>query len=276
MQTGTAQEDHRQMELKNKSAEAAEMLRRMRGQGLRLVKSGRRGAGRVIFSRTGLFALLFLAQLLLLFCVLFWLSDYASKYFIAAALFSLLMVISIVNRPIDAAGKLVWMVLLGIVPVFGALLYAYTATDLGHRRLAERVRRISRQRRSAIRQDAAALAALEATAPRTAQTARYIAKTGCYPVFTGTRSRYYPSGEEALGAMLEAVDQAREYVFLEYFIIEEGVMWGRLLERLAARAAEGLDVRVIYDGMGTLARLPDDYPARLAKLGIGCRVRQLT
>ena len=261
-----------QLSVKYVPPEAGEFFRKVRGRGLRLVKSGRQGALRVIFSRTGLFALLFLAQLLLLFALFFWVSGYASRYIIAAAVFSFLMVVSIVNRPIDAAGKLVWMVLIGIVPVFGALLYAYTETDLGHRRLAKRIEGISEQGRGSIVQDPDAIAELEKASPRTAQTARFIAKSGCYPVFTGTQSRYFPSGEEALEAMIDAIDSAREYVFLEYFIIEEGVMWGRLLERLAARAAQGLEVRLIYDGMGTMARLPDDYPERLSGLGIACRV----
>ena len=49
-------------------------------------------------------------------------------------------------------------------------------------------------------------------------------------------------------------------------------MWGKILEVLARKAAEGVDVRVMYDGTCEFATLPRDYPSRLEKLGIQCQV----
>ena len=79
---------------------------------------------------------------------------------------------------------------------------------------------------------------------------------------------YFPSGEEKFEAMLQALREAEAFIFLEYFIIEEGYMWGRVLDILIEKAAEGVDVRVMYDGMCEMAQLPSDYCARLKQHGI--------
>ena len=72
--------------------------------------------------------------------------------------------------------------------------------------------------------------------------------------------------------LLDELEQAKEFIFLEYFIVEEGKMWGEILEILARKAAQGVDVRVLYDGFCEFVLLPRDYPQLLKQLGIDCRV----
>ena len=72
-------------------------------------------------------------------------------------------------------------------------------------------------------------------------------------------------------ALLEELQKAEKFIFLEYFIIDEGYMWGSILKILADKAAQGVDVRVLYDGMLEISTLPWDYPRRLEKLGIRCK-----
>ena len=83
---------------------------------------------------------------------------------------------------------------------------------------------------------------------------------------------YFPSGEAKFAALLPQLESATQYIFLEYFIIDEGLMWGRILEILARKAAQGVDVRVMYDGTCEFSTLPRDYPRRLEALGIRCKV----
>ena len=72
--------------------------------------------------------------------------------------------------------------------------------------------------------------------------------------------------------LLKQLETAEKFIFLEYFIIEEGLMWGEILDMLAKKAAQGVDVRVMYDGTCEFSTLPRDYPKRLKKLGIKCKV----
>lgn len=72
--------------------------------------------------------------------------------------------------------------------------------------------------------------------------------------------------------LLEQLERAEKYIFLEFFIVDEGLMWGRVLEILARKAAEGVEVRMMYDGTCEIALLPHDYPRRLKELGIKCKI----
>ena len=97
-------------------------------------------------------------------------------------------------------------------------------------------------------------------------------RSGCHPVYEHTAVTYFPLGEDKFAAMLEELEAAEHFIFMEYFIVDEGLMWGRVLERLAKKAAQGVDVRVMYDGTCEFALLPHDYPKRLRALGIKCKV----
>ena len=67
---------------------------------------------------------------------------------------------------------------------------------------------------------------------------------------------YFPLGEDKLEAMLAELEKAEKYIFMEYFIVEEGYMWGRILDVLTRKAKEGVEVRVMYDGMCEMSTLP--------------------
>ncbi len=91
-------------------------------------------------------------------------------------------------------------------------------------------------------------------------------------MYENTAVTYFNGGEAKFEALLRQLETAREYIFLEYFIIDEGLMWGRILEVLVRKAAQGVNVRVMYDGTCEFSTLPRDYPKRLEALGIRCKV----
>ena len=72
--------------------------------------------------------------------------------------------------------------------------------------------------------------------------------------------------------ILRAVEGAREFIFLEYFILEEGEMWDALFALLREKAAEGLDVRLMYDAVGSLSKAPPGYYKVIRAAGIRCKV----
>ena len=72
--------------------------------------------------------------------------------------------------------------------------------------------------------------------------------------------------------MLADLQRAEKFIFMEYYIIEEGVMWDAVLDVLRERVAAGVDVRVIYDDLGCLLTLPVGYQKTLRSYGIQCEV----
>lgn len=92
--------------------------------------------------------------------------------------------------------------------------------------------------------------------PRHAARARYIETLDGMPVWTNTETKYFRVGEEMFDSMCEELRHAQKFIFLEYFIIEEGIMWDTILDILREKAAAGLDVRVLYDDVGSICTLP--------------------
>ena len=255
-------------ERKKRSGEAALRQNKV----MRLLKKGQTGLRAVLFSRLGLITLLLALQILLLLGVLYKLSSLAPYYAGAASLLVAVMGLRLVNSSLEPAGKLTWMAIIAVMPVFGALLYLYTELDIGHRALGRRVQQLQRQTEKLLVQDESVLQALQQKRPRAAAMTRYVAKSGCYPVYRNTQVRYHASGEEKFAALLREIEKAEHFIFLEYFIVAEGEMWGSILQLLAEKAAAGVDVRVLYDGSCEFTTLPHDYPARLAELGIKAKM----
>ena len=241
--------------------------------GLRLLKKGQKGIVHAIFSRFGLVLLLMLLQVGVLWSVFRWFGGLLPHYFGGSVAMSAFMVVYILNSEMDNSAKITWMVTIAILPVVGVPLFFYVKSNIGHNALKKRVTHLTEEARGLQPQPLAAAQELAEADPGAASLARYLhGKGGGFSVYRNTEVTYFPGGEAKFEELLRQLEKAEKYIFLEYFIIDEGLMWGRILEVLARKAAEGVDVRVMYDGTCEFTTLPRDYPSRLEKLGIQCRV----
>ena len=241
--------------------------------GLRLLKKGQKGIVHAIFSRFGLVLLLMLLQVGVLWSVFRWFGGLLPHYFGGSVAMSAFMVVYILNSEMDNSAKITWMVTIAILPVVGVPLFFYVKSNIGHNALKKRVTRLTEEARGLQPQPLAAAQELAEADPGAASLARYLhGKGGGFSVYRNTEVTYFPGGEAKFEELLRQLEKAEKYIFLEYFIIDEGLMWGKILEVLARKAAEGVDVRVMYDGTCEFTTLPRDYPSRLEKLGIRCRV----
>ncbi|MCX4304815.1 MAG: cardiolipin synthase [Acetatifactor sp.] len=243
-----------------------------KNRGLRLLKKGQKGMVHAIFSRFGLMLAMLIVQVLFLFSIFQWFEEFIPHYLGGTAVFTLVMVIYLLNSGMNPTAKITWLIVVMLLPVFGVLLFLYTRSDLGHRALKKRVNHIISDTKERIPQEEAVLQRLREENKGAASLAHYIARSGCHPVYDRTAATYFPLGEDKFEEMLKQLEAAEHFIFMEYFIVDEGIMWGRVLEILAAKAAAGVDVRFMYDGSCEFALLPHDYPRRLRKLGIKCKV----
>ncbi len=243
-----------------------------KNKGLLLLKKGQKGIIHALFSRFGLILLLLAVQILILFGIFQWFEEFLPHVLGGTALFSLFMVIYLLNSSINPTAKITWLIAIMLLPVFGVLLFLYTQSDIGHRALKKRSLEIIDATRKSIPQSAEVMERFSVENPGAAALAHYIARSGCYPVFEHTAVTYFPLGEDKFEEMLKQLESAQHFIFMEYFIIDEGLMWGRILEILAKKASQGVDVRIMYDGACEFALLPHDYPKRLKALGIKCKM----
>ena len=241
--------------------------------GLRLLKKGQKGIVHAIFSRFGLVLLLMLLQAGVLWSVFRWFGGLLPHYFGGSVAMSAFMVVYILNSEMDNSAKITWMVTIAILPVVGVPLFFYVKSNIGHNALKKRVTHLTEEARGLQPQPLAAAQELAEADPGAASLARYLhGKGGGFSVYRNTEVTYFPGGEAKFEELLRQLETAEEYIFVEYFIIDEGLMWGKILEVLARKALQGVDVRVMYDGTCEFSTLPRNYPRLLEKLNIQCKV----
>ena len=178
----------------------------------------------------------------------------------------LCVVVYIINKDSNPSYKLAWILPIMAFPLFGVLIYLLYANKKPSRYLRKRFKKAGELVTQNLKQDESVL---ESMPSRDATRARYLTQMG-YPVCGSTEAKYFASGEEMFPIMLKELSKAEHFIFLEYFIIEEGRFWNSILEILAKKAAEGVDVRVIYDDMGCVGKLPTGYNLKLESMGIKC------
>ena len=241
--------------------------------GLRLLKKGQKGIVHAIFSRFGLVLVLLLLQVGLLFSIFRWFGNLLPHYFGGSVVVTAAMVVYLLNSKMDNSAKITWMVVVAILPVVGVPLFFYVKSNAGHNLLRKRLMELETTLRPQLPQNREVVERLRRAEPGAASLAKYLhGPGGGFPVYENTAMTYFPSGEAKFAELLRQLDTAEKYIFVEYFIIDEGLFWGRVLEILARKAAEGVDVRVMYDGTCEFSTLPRDYPKRLEALGIRCKV----
>ena len=191
-----------------------------------------------------------------------------SQYITAAfKILSILVVIYIMNRSDNPSVKLGWIVVILLFPLFGGLLYL----TIGGKQPISYLRR---KLEPMIEESARHLKAdpeIEKDGS-TASQIYYLEHQSGFPAYKDSKVDYYPSGEDCFKVMAEELRKAKEYIYLEYFIIEEGIMWNTILDILEEKVKEGVDVRVMYDDVGCIFNLPSHYADFLRKKGIKCIV----
>ena len=232
----------------------------------KLKKKGRKGLFRLLFSRTGLVAVVLLLNIALLTAVVLRFREYILQYVgIATALSVVLMMVLISSRA-NASVKVTWLVIFTVLPVFGLVLYIYTQSDLGHRALRDRIHELIKKTRGKLSQTDAQ-GKLQLADAGAGGLSRYLWRCG-HPTYENCDVTYFPSGEEKFAAMLQELEKARSFIFMEYFILEKGEMWDTVLDILERKAREGVDVRVMYDGTCEVALVPRGYARELEKRGL--------
>ena len=239
--------------------------------GIRLLKKGQKGLVHAIFSRFGLVLVLLLLQFGALFSLLRWFGQLLPHYLGGTALVTAAMVIYLLNIDMDNSVRITWLVVIAVLPVLGVPLFWYTKADIGHNALKKRLMDLESQTRAQLPQNEQTVELLQEQAPEAVPLARYLrGKGGGFPVYADTVATYFNGGEAMFDEMLRQLETAKKYIFLEYFIVDEGLMWGRILEVLARKAAQGVDVRLIYDDFGSLLGLPSDFVVQMERAHIRC------
>lgn len=235
-------------------------------------KKAKKGFLSVVFSRTALVMLLILLQLGMIFMFTTMLKEYAVYVYGVQTVIQAGVIIYIFNQKGNPEASRTWILLILIMPVFGCLFFIYVQLELGTKYVGERLRVLKMASWSYMEQNPEIVEELRISKPANANLAYYMQNQLHFPTYRNTKATYFPLGQDKFKMMLEKLEGAKKYIFLEYFIVSEGYMWNSILDILKRKAAEGVEVRFMYDGMCSISNLPYNYPKQIQKYGIQCKM----
>ena len=223
---------------------------------------------RLLMSKYGFSIAIILIELVLVFGIILYMSQIAPIIWVTLVfLISVATVIAIVNRSMSPESKVTWLIVT-FVPVFGPLLYLM----FGERRLSKKeLKQLQELNSIAFHENNGRQLHLQLQ--ETDKSAYGIINALLHmdsnaEVYDQTDSQFFANGEEMWQQMLEDLKRAEKFIFLEYYIVDEGLMWDSILEVLEEKAAQGVEVKMLYDDIGCMVTLPGDYTVHLRSKGI--------
>lgn len=228
---------------------------------------------KLIYSNKLFAFIMLIMQVVLLAAGYIWLSDYSRYLFGATSLLSAILIIYEINRGDEPSFKLTWTLLIAIIPVFGTLFYLYTRAGFISRRISREYKQARGNMLPYFGGSSDVANELASESANAAGFVKYLHNYGGYPAYKNTSVKYYPVGDLMFEDMKKELRKARSFIFMEFFIINsQGRMWSEILEILKEKVSEGVEVRVLYDGMGCMTTLPKNYHEQLRKMGIKCEI----
>lgn len=176
--------------------------------------------------------------------------------------------IYIVNKQENPAYKLVWVLLVLAFPLIGGTLYILLAGNRTRKKFIKKCLKNHEDTFNYMPDDTPIQTEIRELSKSASAQSRYISKTAGYTVYKNTTVKYFSVGEENYKCLMEKLENAKHFIFMEYFIIKQGSMWSSIVEILARKAAEGVDVRLIYDDFGCAMWMPKRFLREMNELGI--------
>ena len=226
---------------------------------------------KLIFSRIGIIAICIVVQIVWLLLIVANFRGYIPLNVILTIL-SILIALTIIKNERHLDNKLPWIILIILVPFFGGLLYVFVGANLYSTPMLKKINGNREKAKKYLVQDSKVIEKIFNKDLGIYGQVQYISNYVGYPIYNNTEIKYFPLGEDVYPIMIEELKKAKKFIFIEYFIIGKGKMWHGILDILEQKVKEGVDVRVIYDDVGSISSLPNKYDKFLEAKGIKCVV----
>lgn len=230
------------------------------------------GIGKIlkfIFSKLTFAILLLVAQILIIYISFSFFYKYIIWIFGGANVLAIILVLYLINSKTNPSYKIAWIIPILILPVLGITVFIFCHFQLSLKYISKKIKNQRTKNQKYLQQKS--FSNLEKNDRSLSNLSKYLYNTCGYPIYNGGNIEYFENGEKKFEKILEDLKNAKDYIFIEYFIIDRGYMWDSILEILKQKAKDGVEIRVMYDGMGSLITLPYNYDKELESLGIKCK-----
>lgn len=223
--------------------------------------------GRILY--TALFVILQAAAIVIMF--LFF-SEKFAYFYIFSVVISLMVVLYLIYKDGNPEYKLAWVIPILIFPIFGGFLYLLFSHNRLNEKTKKKIGELDKYYDKSLKADSTVLEKLESEEKEAAIQSRYIKNTAHSVPMQHTKTDYLPLGEDFYEDVMREIKKAEKFIFLEYFIIEEGYMWDNILEVLREKQKQGVEIRIMYDDFGCMFKIPQHYDRLLKSYGFQVHV----
>lgn len=217
-------------------------------------------------------AIMILLQIVLVISVVYSLSEQVVWFYYLLEFLAILLTVYIVNDNINPSFKLSWIIFILFVPLVGVTAYLLWGGRRVMPHFKRRMKKSEAHYMHLLEDDSVAMNRLLYEDLMHSRQAKFLSKESRFPVYSNTTTEYLSPGEVFLPRLIEELEAAEEYIFLEFFILAEGKMWDEIHKVLRRKAAEGVEVKIIFDDFGSINRQQKGFVKKLRSEGISVSV----
>jgi len=200
------------------------------------------------------------------------LNNYSTYISLLTSVVASVAVLRLYSKQTTSAYKIPWIMLIMAFPVMGLSLYLLTEAAVSPKGIHRLILTVQEQTASLLLQDSETLEELERKNLSAANQCRYLWNYNNSPVYCNTSADYFGDCAEIFEKMKDDLEKAEKFIFMEYFIVEDGESFRQLREILTRKASQGVDVRLMYDDIGSIGKANWQFARELNDEGIRCKV----
>lgn len=186
-------------------------------------------------------------------------------------IYTIVIVLYIVLKKDEPTYKITWLIALFVFPVFGTWLYIWYGDNKTSEKLLKKINIAKKSIKFRHETDKKIIKELSDNTSSYDEIIEFISKYSKFPINYIEDAKYYPLGDLMYLDILEELKKAKEFIYLEYFIIANGKLWNLITEILKEKVKLGVDVRIMYDDIGSITTYNKKDIKVLKKYGIKCK-----
>ncbi len=225
----------------------------------------------IMISRPFLILGLLITQFIFLFSITIWFDVTLRQIYAYLILLSAVVIFILLNRTeLNPTYKLLWITLIVLLPPFGIVIYYFLGQRGSNSALAKKMDKCIKRSEEALDVDYKLFYNLYKKNKSNFRTSAYLNNYAKSPLYDKVSYKYFAWGEEFFETLIEELEKAEKFIFMEFFIIDIGYMFDSIFDILKRKVEEGVDVRIIYDSYGSLLKMPKKDIETLKKAGVKC------
>ena len=206
--------------------------------------------------RMSLVALVILAQLFVIIMIVMHLRSNAIYLFLLLEIGGLIEAVLLIDDDVAISYKMAWTIIILFLPVFGWILYLLWGKASKKGKKSRRIQAIINRTQQRLWTVAPGREAVSCLPQHRQRISRYLANEG-FPVYHHTDCLYFDQGVKLFEKLMDDLNKATEFIFMEFFIVSDGRLWQQIYSILKKKADAGVEVRFLYDDMGSIFNLPE-------------------